>query len=368
MAGDPSPDDDLLLPGDDFEDEADAGATAPGASGAAGPLVFSVDESGAGQRLDALLAGLAGVSRARVQRWIEQDRVRVAGAPARASRLLASGERIEAWPGEPVAMSLAPEPIPLVVLYEDRDLIVLDKPAGLVVHPAPGHPGGTLVNALLHHCRGELAGIGGVLRPGIVHRLDRGTSGVLVAAKTDLAHQGLAAQFARHSIDRIYRTFVRGLPRADAGEIDRPIGRHPEDRQRMSVRTRAGRPARTHWRVVARDRANAIAELEIRPETGRTHQIRVHLASAGLPVVGDVVYGRARGDDARLGRPALHAAHLGFVHPRTGESLGFDAPLPADLVELVASLRLEPAPVGLEEPGSRGQGGLDGERGPGARR
>lgn len=350
MTGGPNPDDDVLLDDgdlleDDLEERGKGGdETARRARNAAaddGRLVFTVDERCAGQRLDTALAELAGVSRAQVQRWIEQDRVRIAGSAVRASRAVALGETIEARPGAPAAMSLEPEPIALVVLFEDRDLIVLDKPAGLVVHPAPGHPSGTLVNALLHHCRGELAGIGGVLRPGIVHRLDRGTSGVLVAAKTDLAHQGLADQFARHSIDRVYRTFVRGLPKADSGRIDRPIGRHPEDRQRMSVRTRSGRPAATRWRVVARDRANGIAELEIRPETGRTHQIRVHLASAGLPVVGDVVYGRARGEEARLGRPALHAAHLGFVHPRTGAQLGFDAPLPADLVALAAALRLE---------------------------
>jgi 23S rRNA pseudouridine1911/1915/1917 synthase len=208
------------------------------------------------------------------------------------------------------------------------------------------------VNALLHHCRGELAGIGGVLRPGIVHRLDRGTSGVLVAAKTDLAHRALAEQFARHSIERVYRTFVRGLPGPSAGRIDRPIGRHPDDRQRMSVRTRSGRAAVTNWRVVARDRANRIAELEIRPETGRTHQIRVHLASAGLPVAGDRIYGRARGQDAQLGRPALHAARLGFRHPRSGEQQVFEAALPPDLRAWVESLALEPAPQAASKPGA----------------
>lgn len=304
----------------------------------------AVEAAGAGQRVDVVLADHMGVSRAQVKRWIELGRVRVAERAVRASRILVLGETIEAWPAAPVEMSLAPEAIPLDVLFEDDALIVLDKPAGLVVHPAPGHPSGTLVNALLHHCRGGLAGIGGVLRPGIVHRLDRGTSGVLVVAKTDAAHRGLAEQFARHSIERVYRTFVRGLPQKSAGRIDRPIGRHPEDRQRMSVRTRSGRAAATRWRVVARDRANAIAELEIRPETGRTHQIRVHLASAGLPIVGDVVYGRARGDDATLGRPALHAARLGFLHPITGARHAFEAPLPADLLALVASLRLEPEP------------------------
>ena len=311
-------------------------------------IAFSVDERSAGQRVDVVLADLSGVSRSQVRRWIDESLVQIAGHSVRASRLLALGETIEARPSEPVELSLSAEPIPLVVLFEDADLIVVDKPAGMVVHPAPGHPGGTLVNALLHHCRGELAGIGGVLRPGIVHRLDRGTSGVLVAAKTDLAHRALSEQFALHTIDRVYRTFVRGLPKANAGRIDRPIGRHPDDRQRMSVRTRAGRPAATNWLVLGRDRSRGITALEIRPETGRTHQIRVHLASAGLPVVGDVVYGRARGDEALLGRPALHAALLGFLHPRSGVRQTYEAPLPPDLNALLASLNLEqdaaPAP------------------------
>ena len=301
------------------------------------PLSFVVDEDCVGERVDVVLAELARVSRAQTKRWIDAGRVQVAGEPVRASRRLALGETIEARPLDPVEMDLSPERIPLVVLHEDASLIVVDKPAGLVVHPAPGHPNGTLVNALLHHC-GDLAGIGGVLRPGIVHRLDRGTSGVLVAAKDDAAHQALAAQFAEHSIERVYRAFVRGLPRADAGRVDRPIGRHPRDRKRMSVETRAGRASITNWRVHRRWRAAATSELEIRPETGRTHQIRVHLSSAGLPLVGDVVYGRARGNDAALGRPALHAARLGFDHPRTGEWMTFEAPLPDDLLEWAAGL------------------------------
>jgi 23S rRNA pseudouridine1911/1915/1917 synthase len=300
-------------------------------------LEFVVEEDSAGSRIDSALAELSGVSRAQVRRWIDAGDVRVAGARVRASRRLAVGEVIEATPPAPVEMHLSPEPIPLVVLYEDTDLIVIDKAAGIVVHPAPGHPGGTLVNALLHHC-GDLAGIGGVLRPGIVHRLDRGTSGVLVAAKNDAAHQGLAQQFAEHTIDRIYRTFVRGRPGADSGRIDRPIGRHPRDRKRMSVESRSGRPSITQWRVLRRYLESSTSELEIRPETGRTHQIRVHLAAAGLPLVGDTVYGRARGRDALLGRPALHAEHLGFEHPGSGERLHFNAPLPQDLLELVAGL------------------------------
>ena len=300
-------------------------------------LVFEVDEASMGIRVDAWVAELTGISRAQVRRWVDAGRVLVSGASVRASYKLCLGDVVEARPIEAVEMELTPEDIPLVVLHEDEDLIVIDKPAGLVVHPAPGHPNGTLVNALLHHC-GDLAGIGGVLRPGIVHRLDRGTSGVLVAAKNDAAHQSLSAQFAEHSIDRLYRTLVRGLPRADEGRIDRPIGRHPRDRKRMSVVTKAGRESVTNWRVMRRFREAGVTELEVRPETGRTHQIRVHLSSAGLPLVGDVVYGRARGQDALLGRPALHAAHLGFEHPRSGMRMGFDSVMPDDLIEWMAGL------------------------------
>jgi 23S rRNA pseudouridine1911/1915/1917 synthase len=308
-----------------------------GALPARGALDFVVDESSVGVRVDRVLATLSGHSRAQVRRWIDAGRVRVGGEVVRPSRLLGLGESIEAVPLEPVEMEISPEAIPLVVLYEDADLIVIDKPAGLVVHPAPGHPSGTLVNALLHHC-GDLAGIGGVLRPGIVHRLDRGTSGVMVAAKNDAAHVGLSRQFAAHSIERRYLTFVRGLPRADTGRIDRAIGRHPRDRKRMSVVSTAGRESITNWRVLVRYPKAGVSQLEIRPETGRTHQIRVHLASAGLPLVGDVIYGRARGRAADLGRPALHAALLGFDHPTRGDRLRFDAPLPGDLRQLVQTL------------------------------
>lgn len=319
------------------EENGSSSREARDASPSLGTLEFVVDEGAAGWRIDAALAELSGVSRSQVRRWIDAGGVRIAGRSVRPSRRLAVGETIEATPTQPVEMDLSPEPIPLVVLYEDTDLIVIDKPAGMVVHPAPGHPSGTLVNALLHHC-GDLAGIGGVLRPGIVHRLDRGTSGVLVAAKNDATHQGLATQFAEHTIDRTYRSFVRGLPGADAGRIDRAIGRHARDRKRMSVESRSGRASITGWRVLCRYPESGTSQLEIRPETGRTHQIRVHLAAAGLPLVGDTVYGRARGRDAALGRPALHAQHLGFQHPRNAQRLQFDAPLPADLVALVAGL------------------------------
>jgi 23S rRNA pseudouridine1911/1915/1917 synthase len=300
---------------------------------------FVVGEAHAGERLDRALAALAGVARAQAQRWIEQARVRVNGAPARASQKLAAGDRVLADPPEPTPSELAPEPIALTILHQDEALVVLDKPAGLVVHPAPGHAAGTLVNALLHHVR-DLAGIGGVARPGIVHRLDRGTSGVMVVAKTDAAHGALAKQFHDHTIERVYVAFARGAPAQEEGRIERAIGRHPHDRKRMSIVTQRGRAAATHWRVLRRFPRSGVVKLEIRPETGRTHQIRVHLASHGLPVLGDETYGQAAGGAfARaLGRPALHAAVLGFVHPTSGATLRFEAPLPADLVALEETL------------------------------
>lgn len=301
---------------------------------------FVATEADAGRRLDAALATLAGVARAQAARWIDEGRVRVDGAPARASQRLAAGAVLTAEPSEAVPLAAEPEPIPLVVLHEDADLVVIDKPAGLVVHPAPGHARGTLVNALLHHCR-DLAGIGGVLRPGIVHRLDRGTSGVLIVAKRDAAHLALAAQFKDHSIERVYRALVRGAPGAESGRIERAIGRHPTDRKRMSVRTRAGRAALTEWRVERRFARAGVTLLEVRPGTGRTHQIRVHLASSGLPIVGDAVYGRG-GEQLGLARPALHAAILGFTHPTSGERLRFEAALPPDFsAALAEAARLE---------------------------
>lgn len=290
-------------------------------------------------RIDALLAQLAEVPRAQVRRWIDAGRVTIAGRSCRPSQRVAAGQEIVAQPPELVSGEALPEAIPLEVVYEDTDLIVVDKPAGMVVHPAPGHEGGTLVNALLHHCE-DLAGVGGVLRPGIVHRLDKGTSGIIVVAKNDLAHAGLARQFHDHSIERRYRAFVRAVPSADNGRIDRPIGRHPRDRKRMSVRTGSGREAHTAWRLLHRYPRSGISDLAVQPETGRTHQIRVHLASAGLPILGDPVYGKARKDGRGfvLARPALHAELLGFSHPTSGSWLRFEAELPADLAELCVAL------------------------------
>jgi len=293
----------------------------------------------AGKRLDAALAALEpALSRAQVKRLIDEGRVTVAGAVVKPAHKVKPGEEIagEVPPATPIAV--APEAIALRVLYEDPDVIVIDKPAGLVVHPAPGHAGGTLVNALLHHCR-DLAGVGGELRPGIVHRLDKDTSGVLVVAKSDRAHRSLAAQFKAHTVEREYLALVKGAPRAASGAIDAAIGRHPTERKKMSTRTKRGRAAVTHWKVEARLRGATL--LRVRLETGRTHQVRVHLASIGLSVLGDPVYGSGRVAGAELGlaRQALHAASLGFVHPASGEKLRFASPLPADLSAALEALR-----------------------------
>ena len=307
---------------------------------------YLVAEGEAGQRLDLAVASLAGVSRSQARRWIDAGRVRLNDREGAASQRVQAGDMVEASPPELQPSPLTPEPIPLVVLHEDADVIVIDKPAGLVVHPAPGHPSGTLVNALLYHCR-DLPGVGGVLRPGIVHRLDRGTSGVLVVALSDEAHRHLSAQFHDHRVERIYRALVRGVPREETGRVELPIGRHARDRKRMSVRAPVSRDARTAWQVIRRFPRSDRSWLEVRPETGRTHQIRVHLASVGLPIVGDPVYGR-RGRtplDTRLQRPALHAAVLGFTHPLSGERMRFEAPLPEDLEAALAALeRREASP------------------------
>jgi 23S rRNA pseudouridine1911/1915/1917 synthase len=301
------------------------------------PSRFVISQTEADERLDSALAAVAGISRSQARRWIDEGRVRLNAKTCRASQPVRLGDELEATPPELRSSELKPEAIALEVLHEDDDLIVIDKPAGMVVHPAPGHSSGTLVNALLHHCD-DLAGIGGVERPGIVHRLDQGTSGVLVAAKHDAAHRHLAEQFHEHTIERVYWALVRGSPRADSGRIDRPIGRHPKDRKRMSVRSTAAREASTAWRIGRRFSKSQRALLDVFPETGRTHQIRVHLASVGLPIVGDPIYGRVRRREQDLGRPALHAAVLGFSHPRDLRSMRFEAPLPEDLAALVSSL------------------------------
>lgn len=294
-------------------------------------------------RLDLYVCGqLVGETRASVQRLIEGGNVLVNGRPAKASLKLQGGELITVAIPDPVATEPQPETIPLEVLYEDHDLIVINKPAGMVVHPGPGNSGGTLVNALLAHCS-DLSGVGGELRPGIVHRLDKGTTGVLVAAKNDRAHQSLSAQFHEHSIKRIYQALVFGNPAVDTGKIEGTIGRHPTDRLRQSGKAKSGKHAVTRWRV--KERYGRITLVELRLETGRTHQIRVHLTESGMPLLGDPLYldgGRTNNlTDSRLkkmitslGRQALHARTLGFIHPVTGEYLEFSVELPPDMQAL----------------------------------
>jgi 23S rRNA pseudouridine1911/1915/1917 synthase len=302
------------------------------------------------ERLDKALAGvLPDMSRARLQALIAE------GALTFDGEVVSDGSG-KARPGiyqlrvpAPAEAEPQPQALPLTVLYEDAHLIVVDKPAGMAVHPGPGVPDGTLVNALLHHCAGGLAGIGGVARPGIVHRLDKDTSGVMVAAKTDAAHAGLSALFARHDIERRYVALTRSAPSPSGGVIHSRIGRSPHDRKKMAVLKSGGREAITHYRTERlfgpRDKplaARVVCELE----TGRTHQIRVHLASKGCPCLGDPVYGsgvpaapvRAAIEAAGLHRQALHAAVLGFVHPVTGKKLRFATPLPADMATLETAL------------------------------
>jgi len=294
-------------------------------------------------RLDLFISSqLEGETRAAVQRLIEAGNILVDGHPARASQKLKGGEQVTVEIPAPAEAAPKAESIPLEVLYEDHDLIVINKPAGMVVHPGPGNSSGTLVNALLAHCT-DLSGIGGELRPGIVHRLDKGTSGVLVAAKNDRAHQGLSAQFHVHSVKRIYQALVFGNPPEDSGKIEGIIGRHPTERLRQSLKARHGKHSATRWRV--KERYGRISLMELRLETGRTHQIRVHLTESGFPLLGDPLYpdgGRVNNlADPRLkkmitslGRQALHARTLGFIHPVTAEYLEFSSPLPADLQAL----------------------------------
>ncbi|MCK5909979.1 MAG: RluA family pseudouridine synthase [Caulobacter sp.] len=304
----------------------------------------------AGQRLDkALAALLPDLSRARLQALIAEGRLSLDGQlVADASRKAKAGIYVLLVP-PPIPADPEPEAIPLAVLYEDAHLIVVDKPAGMAVHPAPGSLTGTLVNALLHHCGDSLSGVGGVARPGIVHRLDKDTSGVMVAAKSDAAHKGLSALFATHDIDRLYIALTRGAPSPPSGTITTQLGRSPGDRKKMAVLRSGGREAITHYKVEAafgpQDKPLA-ARVACRLETGRTHQIRVHMASKGSPCLGDPVYGagqpaavvREAIQAGGLKRQALHAAVLGFVHPITGETLRFETPLPADMATLQRSL------------------------------
>jgi 23S rRNA pseudouridine1911/1915/1917 synthase len=291
---------------------------------------YSVAQTQHGQRLDHFLrAELADRSRAFLQKLIDEARVLVNGKPSKPSHKVRRGDKICVEIPPPRPLAAQSEAITLDVLYEDDDLIVVNKPAGMVVHPAAGNFTGTLVNALLHHCCGRLAGIGGVERPGIVHRLDKGTSGCLVVAKTDFAHQSLVTQFKSRGVRKIYRAVCWGKIARPSGRIETAIGRSERDRKKMSARARRGRPSLTEYRVMKQHADFALVELAL--HTGRTHQIRVHMAHIGHPVVGDATYGRARKPDISVARPLLHAYKLGFTHPRTGALMEFTAPMPDDL-------------------------------------
>ncbi|MDY5943338.1 MAG: RluA family pseudouridine synthase [Oscillospiraceae bacterium] len=296
------------------------------------PILLRTSEESAGERLDACLARMAdGVTRSAAARAIAEGRVLVNGRAAGKSLKLSGGEQIEFTPEEPAPISAAPQDIPLDVVYEDGDVIVVNKPSGLVVHPAPGHPDGTLVNALLHHCGSSLSGVGGALRPGIVHRIDRDTSGLIIAAKNDMAHQSLAAQLADHTLARTYECIVTGNLREDSGTVDAPIARDSRDRKRMAV-VSGGRRAVTHWEVIAR--YPGYTHIRCQLETGRTHQIRVHMAYLGHPILGDTVYGAKKPVPGLTGQ-CLHAVALRFLHPRTGEAVSLSCPLPEEFTAML---------------------------------
>lgn len=294
-----------------------------------------ITAQGSGERIDALLAR-SGFTRSAAARLIAAGQVLRRGEPVKKSDLTKAGDVLTVLtPDAPAPARAAAEDIPLDVVFEDEDVIVVNKPRGLVVHPAPGHPDGTLVNALLFHCGDSLSGVGGEQRPGIVHRLDRDTSGLIIAAKNDAAHLALSAQLADRSLSRVYEAVVHGSFRADSGVIDAPIGRHPTDRKRMAVTEKNSRPARTRWEVIGRYRG--FTHVRCILDTGRTHQIRVHMAHLGHPLLGDMVYGAGKPEKGLEGQ-CLHARSLKFIHPRTGESIRLDSPLPEYFTQVLARL------------------------------
>ncbi len=296
---------------------------------------FDAGEGDAGRRLDVYLAGEnTELSRSHIQKLVAGGLVEVNGLPARAGYRIKPGDSLVMRVPPPAELPAGPEPIPLEICYEDADVLVVNKPRGMVVHPAGGNYSGTLVNALLHHCR-DLSGINGVMRPGIVHRLDKDTSGLLVVAKNDSSHLDLARQLSERKVDRRYLALVHGTVKNRLGVVDAPIGRHPRDRQRMAVPAAGGKPAVTRYRVL--DCRHGMTYLELRLETGRTHQIRVHMAWLGHPVVGDAKYGPENNPFGLEGQ-FLHAGMLGFTHPRTGEKLVFEVSLPPELQRILDRL------------------------------
>lgn len=297
---------------------------------------WTVEADAAKTRIDKYITENLGedVSRSQVQLWIADGHVSVNDGPIKSNYKVSQGDRIVLKVPEPSAVEIIPEDIPLEIAFEDGDVIVVNKPRGMVVHPAPGHSSGTLVNALMFHCK-DLSGINGELRPGIVHRIDKDTTGLIMAAKNDKAHASLAAQLKEHSVNRRYLALVHGNISHDQGTIDAPIGRDAQDRKLYTVTDRNSKHAVTHFTVV--ERFGDYSLLELKLETGRTHQIRVHMKYIGHPLVGDPVYGKSKG--IKLNGQALHAAVLGFVHPSTGEYMEFSAPMPSDMNELLTILR-----------------------------
>ncbi len=301
------------------------------------PERYTVPAEAAGLRLDAWLAGVTDLTRSALQQLMEKGAVRCNGAPVAKSLRVAAGDTVELERPEPVEIAVVAQDIPLDVVYEDDALLVINKPKGMVVHPAPGNPDGTLVNALLWHCRGQLSGINGEIRPGIVHRIDKDTSGLLVVAKTNEAHVGLAAQLEDHHIARVYNAVCYGGFSQPEGTVDSPIARDPADRKKMKAGIAGGRHAVTHYKVLAQ--GGGFSWLECRLETGRTHQIRVHMASVGHPLAGDAVYG-PRKVITELDGQCLHAAQLSFTHPITGSEMTFSAPLPPYFTAFLRKTRL----------------------------
>ena len=298
---------------------------------------YLVQAEDSGRRIDVCLSEkLPEISRSHIQKLLKSGLVNVNGSACRSNYKVKENDRISLEIPEPETPEILPENIPLSILYEDEDVLVIDKPKGMVVHPSAGHYEGTLVNAVLFHCKDGLSGINGVLRPGIVHRIDMDTTGALVICKNDLAHQDLAEQLKNHTIRRRYRAIVFGNLKEDSGTINAPIGRHPVDRKKMAVNYRNGKEAVTHYRVL--ERFGNYTYIECRLETGRTHQIRVHMSHIGHPLLGDNVYGSGRSPFSLQGQ-TLHAMILGFVHPRTKEYMEFEAPLPDYFTEILRSLR-----------------------------
>ena len=298
--------------------------------------ILTAEASAAGERLDRYLAGaVEGLTRSAAAKLLEEGQVTLGGKPLGKNYRLQGGEVLTVSLPEPEPAEALPQNIPLDVVYEDADLIVINKPVGLVVHPAPGHPDGTLVNALLFHCAGSLSGVGGALRPGIVHRIDRDTSGLLVAAKNDFAHLSLSAHLHDHGVRRPHEAVVVGNVREDQGTVDAPIGRHPTDRKKMAVTDKNSRPAVTHYEVLRRYPGYTYLRCQL--ETGRTHQIRVHMAYIGHPLYGDTVYGAKRPAADMTGQ-CLHAVALDLTHPRTGERMHFTCPLPEEFTRLLQKL------------------------------